>query len=147
MPKGELIINSRDAYDEYGISMTQAGLSALMTPAPMKGLIESKSRQTHGKNVVNKNPRFDSRDLTLPIQLTARNRDQFFERYSKFCNEILATGYLEISTKYQPNIVYRCYYTSCTPFSEFITEYASFSLKLTEPDPTNRAKDDAESTP
>lgn len=135
----ELIINSRDVYIEYGISMTQQGLSALMTPAPMKAVIESKSRQVHGKQFVNKNPRFDSRDLTLPIHLTARNKDQFFDRYSRFCSEILATGYLEIRTKYQPTVVYRCIYTSCSQFSEFITEYASFSLKLTEPDPSNRA--------
>lgn len=137
--QGELIINGHDVYTDYGISMTQHGLSALMTPAPMKSFIESKSRQQHGKRFVNKDPRKDSRELTLPIHLTARNRSQFFDRYSRFCEEILATGYLEIRTMYQPTVLYRCLYTSCSQFTEFITEYASFSLKLTEPDPTNRA--------
>ena len=138
MPKGELKINYKDAYEEYGISLEQTGLSALMAPPPMKTLIESKYRKLHGKRVINKTPRYDARDLTLPIHLTARNKTDFFRKWAKFCNEVLATGYLEIITKYQPTIAYKCYYISCTQFSEFIGEYAVFSLKLNEPDPTDR---------
>ena len=135
---GELFINQRDAYMEYGISMEQTALSALMAPPPMKAVIESRYRTLHGKKVVNNAPRYDSRDLTLAIHITARNREQFFQRYSKFCQNVLANGYLEISTKYQPNVVYKCLYVSCQQFSEFMTKYAVFSLKLNEPDPTDR---------
>ena len=137
--QGELIINNRDVYTEYGISMTQQGLSALMTPAPMKALIERNSRLINGKRLVNKNNRKDSRDITLPIQLFARNPQDFFNKYNRFCDEILSAQYLEIRTQYQPNVLYRTYYQSCSQFSEFITECAFFSLRLIEPDPTNRA--------
>ncbi|SDO11605.1 hypothetical protein SAMN04487900_11023 [Prevotella communis] len=137
--QGDLIINNHDVFTDYGISMTQKGLSALMAPPPMKAVISSKSRQQHGKKVVNKDPKYDERDLTLPIQLYARNTNDFFTKYANFCTQILATGYLEIKTRYQPTVMYRCNYLSCTQFDEFITECATFSLKLNEPDPTNRA--------
>ena len=135
---GELFINQRDAYMEYGISMEQTALSALMSPPPMKSAIESRYRTIHGKKVVNNNPRYDARDLTLAIHITARNKEQFFQRYNKFCQNVLARGELQISTKYQPNVVYKCLYVSCQQFSEFMARYAVFSLKLTEPDPSDR---------
>lgn len=47
--KEELFINGKDAYVEWGISMDNTSLSALMTPAPNKAFIESESRLEHGK--------------------------------------------------------------------------------------------------
>ena len=41
--KEELFINGKDAYVEWGISMDNTSLSALMTPAPNKAFIESES--------------------------------------------------------------------------------------------------------
>lgn len=125
---------------EWGISMDASSLSALMTPAPNKELIENKSRLEHGKRVVTSNPKKDERDLTLTINLTARNETQFFERYTRFCEE-LETGVLNISTRYQPGIVYRTIYLSCVQFTQFMRGIASFSLKLNEPNPKDRNTD------
>ncbi len=136
--KGEVTINGKDAYSEWGISLQQTGLSALMTPAGMKTMIENSYRSKHGKVVTNSAPRFADRDITLPFQMTARSKDEFLEKYSKFCEEVLMTGELEIETKYQKGVIYRCTYISCTQYSEFKQEYAAFSLKLNEADPTNR---------
>lgn len=135
--RGELYINGKDAYDTWGISLSDSGLSALMTPAPNKEYIENKSRLGHGKSVINNNVRIDERNITLPIHLTASNKNEFFSRYSSFCEE-LAKGYMEIMTSYQPNVLYRMYYISCNQFSQFMHGIGKFSLKLNEPDPTDR---------
>lgn len=135
--KGELYINGKDAWTTWGISMDDTSLSSLMTPAPNKALIESKSRLEDGKRVTTDNLKKDERDLTLQINLTARNEDEFFSRYISFCEE-LGKGWLEIRTKYQPTIVYRTVYLSCSQFSQFMRGIAKFSLKLNEPNPNNR---------
>ena len=99
MPKGELFINNKDSYDNWGISMDTSSLSALMTPPPNKEFIENKSRLEHGKRVIAATPKVDERSLTLTINLTAKNEDEFFEKYDSFCQE-LATGVLNIRSKY-----------------------------------------------
>lgn len=133
----ELYINGKDAYSEWGISMDDTSLSALMTPAPNKELIENKSRLDHGKRIVNTNPKLDERTLTLQINLTAKDEAQFFARYALFCEE-LETGVLNIRTKYQPNVTYKTIYLSCSQFSQFMRGIGKFSLKLNEPNPKDR---------
>ena len=135
--KGELFINSKDAYTTWGISMDTSSLSALMTPPPAKELVENKSRLEHGKRVMTSSPKVDERNVTLSINLTAKNEQQFFERYLSFCSE-LETGVLHISTSYQPNVVYKMIYLSCSQFTQFMKGIAKFSLKLNEPNPKDR---------
>lgn len=137
---GELFINGKDAYITWGVSMDETSLSALMTPAPNKSLIENKSRLEHGKRVVTTNPKKDERNLTLQINLTAPDRDTFFARYDSFCNE-LDNGVLDITTKYRPNVVYRTIYLSCQQFSQFMQGIGKFVLKLNEPNPMNRKQE------
>ena len=137
MPKGELFINNKDSYDNWGISMDTSSLSALMTPAPNKEFIENKSRLEHGKRVIAASPKVDERNLTLTIKLTAKDENEFFEKYDSFCQE-LATGVLNIRSKYQPDIVYRTIYLSCNQFTQFMRGIAHFSLKIVEPNPMDR---------
>lgn len=135
--EGQLFINNKDAYTTWGISMDTSSLSALMTPAPNKEFIENSSRLEHGKRVITSSPKVDARDITLTINLTAKNEQQFFDRYLSFCSE-LGTGVLNIKTSFQPNVVYRMIYLSCSQFTQFMRGIASFSLKLNEPNPKNR---------
>ena len=137
MPKGELFINNKDSYDNWGISMDTSSLSALMTPAPNKEFIENKSRLEHGKRVIAASPKVDERNLTLTINLTAKDENEFFEKYDSFCQE-LATGVLNIRSKYKPDIVYRTIYLSCNQFTQFMRGIAHFSLKIVEPNPMDR---------
>ncbi len=135
--KEELYINGKDAYTTWGITMDNTGLSELMTPSSNKTFIENESRLEHGKRIVPANPRVDSRNLTLQINLTASDEKQFFERYNSFCEE-LATGVLEIETKYQPDVSYKTIYQSCSQFSQFMRGIGKFTLKLIEPNPNDR---------
>lgn len=134
---GELYINSKDAYSTWGISLTSNSISALMTPAPNKSFIENKSRLEHGKRVITTNPKVDERNVTLELQLTAKSETEFFNRYESFCEE-LATGILNIRTKYQPTITYKMIYLSCNQLSQFMRGIGKFTLKLCEPNPKDR---------
>lgn len=137
--KGELFINSEDAYLQWGISMDDTSLSELMTPPANKAFIENESRLQHGKQVLVANQKLDQRNLTLQINLTAPTEEQFFARYSSFC-KVLATGVLHIQTKYQPGVVYKTIYLSCGQFSQFMRGIGKFSLKLNEPNPNDRTE-------
>lgn len=134
-----ITINGKDAFGRYGILLSSGGFSALRKPAPSKPFVESKSRLQDGKRVVRKNPKVDERTLILPITLTAKNEEDFINKYNLFCTEVLETGYVEIIADSQPNVVYRCIYDDCQQYSEFIQEMAKFMLKLTEPNPKNRS--------
>lgn len=134
---GELFINDKDAYLEWGVSMDDTSLSALMTPAPNKELIENSSRLNHGKSVITNGVKKDERNLTLQLNLTAPDKDTFFERYESFCKE-LDGGVLEIRTKYQSATLYRTIYLSCNQFSQFMQGIGKFVLRLNEPNPMNR---------
>lgn len=139
---GELFINGLDAYKNWGISLDQSALSALMTPAPKKDFIYSKFRKRNGKVVIHSDARskFDERDFNLTLVLSAKSESDFIAKYKSFCTQ-LAKGWLEIKVKYMPDI-FRCEYKSCTQFSQFCRGIASFNLKLTEPNPNNRGETD-----
>lgn len=144
--------NDYDAFTRWGINLEDGAISALMTPAPMKDFIENRSRKAHGKQVITKLPRYAERELTLPFHIIAKTKEEFFYKYNLFCNEVLSQGAFTLKTKYQPQmtlsvggetktipeVVYHLIYISCTQFREFISEMAVFSLKVSEPDPTNR---------
>jgi hypothetical protein len=138
MAKGELTINGIDAYTEWGVTLTDSGLTALMTPTGMKTPVENSSTLQHGKRPFLTGLKQDSRTVSLPINLTAPDKATFFARYASFC-ATLATGVLDIESSYQPGVIYHTYYQSCSQFSEFAQEMASFTLKLTEYDPSNRS--------
>lgn len=137
MLKGQLTINGKDAYTIWGISMDDTSLSALMTPPPVKAYIENNNRTEHGKTVITTSVYVDSRDLTLQLNLTAKDEVSFFKRYAAFCDE-LAKGVLDIETSFQVGVVYHCIYVSCSQFSQFMRGIGKFSLKLTEPNPNRR---------
>lgn len=140
MLKGQLYINGKDAYLTWGIFLDETALSALMTPAPNKEFISNKYRSKDGKSVIKHNPRLDEREITLPFNMTAKDTDTFMTNYARFCEEVLAKGELVIRTRFQLNVWYRCIYLSCTQFSQCIREMAKFSLKLNEPDPSDRGE-------
>lgn len=135
---GDLFINGKDAYTTWGMSLTDGSVSKLMTPPPMKAVIENKSRIEDGKRVINSNAKVDERDFTLEVHFTAKSKDDFFAKYESFCNE-LATGVLNIRTRYQPTVLYKTNYLSCNQFSEFMFGIAKFTLKLNEPNPKDRS--------
>lgn len=140
MLKGQLTINGKDAYTTWGIFMDDTALSTLMTPAPNKEFISNKYRSKDGKRVIKHNPCLDERDITIAFNMNAKDKETFLTNYGNFCNDVLATGEITLHTSFQPTVWYRCIYLSCSQFSEFVQEMAKFSLKLNEPDPSDRGE-------
>lgn len=134
---GELFINGKDAYTTWGVMMDTESLSLLMTPSSNKDYIINRNRNQNGSRVIVDNPKVNERVLNLTLQMVAKNEDEFFAKYLLFCKE-LEKGNLNIRTKYQPNVVYKTVYNSCTQFTQFVREMAKFTLKLTEPNPKDR---------
>lgn len=162
MPKGELYIKKHaddditivnnsmktingqdwiDAFLQWGVSFSETGLSSLMTPAPNKPPVENKSRAEHGKVTITGKQwvKKDERDVTVEMHIVAVNKSDFWDKYDRFCSEVLDYGYIELMNGYVPTKVFRMNYQNCTQFSEFMQEMAKFSLRLNEPDPSNRA--------
>ena len=133
--------NFVDAYTTWGLSLSESALSSLLTPPPLKELIESTYRKKAGKIVILKDAVYADRDLTLQVHITASSKSEFLSRYNSFCS-VLATGRVEMFTSLNAGVYYRFIYVSCTQFSEFMGKMAKFSLRLNEPDPTNRGSVD-----
>lgn len=137
MKKNELWINGEDAFDLWGVSLSETSLSELMVPSSNKAYIENESRLQHGKQIIVADSKMDARSITLQVNLIADNESQFFDRYDRFC-KVLANGTLNIRTCYRPDVVYKTVYVSCSQFSQFMRGIAKFSLKLIEPNPNDR---------
>lgn len=138
MTRVDLIINGKNARTQWGVVPTPQTLSALLAPAPLKARPSFNSRLEHGARRDNSNPKVDERSLNLEIMMLADNAAQFYQRHESFCDE-LQVGVIELYTSDRPTTIYRMQYDSCTAYTQFIREYATLSLKLTEPNPTDRS--------
>lgn len=139
MAAGQLYINDVDAAT-YGVSLDSTALSTLMTPPPFKDWVSNDVRTENGVNYLKTSagiPKYDKREFTLSFNIVATDEDDFCTKYAALC-AVFAKGILNLRTVYQPNVVYRCLYVSCSQFSQLRRQIASFTLSLIEPDPTDR---------
>lgn len=134
----DLIINSFDALQQWGVRMGDGFIDALFAPEPLKEFIENKSRLQHGKQVLYNNPRIDERDVTLVFTLEGRSPDDYLLKYAAFKAE-LHKGKVEIKVPALGNEVYRLTYLRSTPFGLNIARtFSKISVKFNEPNPANR---------
>ena len=131
-----------DAYTTWGLSLSQTGLSRLMTPAPNKSAVTNKNIISHGASVVQNTFYKDVRQISLEVHITAPTIEDFMERYAAFCAQVLDAGYIRMKTSYQPDVVYHFLYLDCTQFAEYGRRMAKFTLTLEEPHPEVRTDND-----
>lgn len=137
--KGDLIINEKDAFTEWGISMSDKFIPTIKSPAPMKELIENESRLEHGKRVITDNPKVDSRTITLTFHMMGRDKAQYDTRYDSFINELYGL-IINIKVPDLGDQVYRLIYKKHTSFSEnYGRTSGKISVQFEEPDPMDRA--------
>lgn len=137
MPSGELKINGLDAYDTYGLSLSDGGKAELMTPPANKGRAFNTSRLRNGKESVGSPERVDSREVSLPMHITAPTSEVGLARYAAFCS-VLRGGTVDIMYKGLPTEEFHCKYVNCSNFTEFRNMIMRFTLRLDEPNPANR---------
>lgn len=133
---GTLTINGFDAYTKWGVVFGDGSLNALMTPAPVKAAIENKSRIIDGKQVI-PSGKLDARDVSLTLYIRAENQTQFNQRLAAFITAI-RQGIITLKTKFEPEVVYRLMYLSCTQFTQCRGRLGKFVVRFNEPNPVNR---------
>lgn len=135
-----LYINGEDAYENFGASLGENALVALMTPVPNKTYLENKVATQDGKQVLITDElpaRMDERDIALDINIEARDVCAMLENYRGLCRE-LRKGAVSLSTSFEPSVVYHLNYLSCSQMRTFFQGKAVFSIRFNEPNPANR---------
>lgn len=131
-----------DIYTRYGMILDSSTVTALMTPPPVKTMLEKNSRLEHGKTVITSNVRMDARDVQLTFGITAPTLAEFIRRYNAFCDE-LKKGEMTLTIKITEGstyvtTTYNLVYVSCSQYSEYNGRLGKFVLKMQEPNPNNR---------
>lgn len=134
---GELDINGNDAFTTYGIGLEKGAIASLLTPAPMKEYISNNSRLNHGTQILPTSAKVNQREITIQFHMFASSESTFMANYTNFTN-VLASGKVILHEKKYTNKYYRCFFVSCTAYQHNINGLSKFTLKLIEPDPTDR---------
>ncbi len=135
----KLYINGKDAYKEWGITLVNSSsLSALMTPPGKKERTSNDSKSEDGQRYI-ADTKLRQRDVSLPLQFSAASEEEFLKRYKSFCKMLEESEWLNIYTSYDSDTLYKFLYDSCTQFAQYNLGIAKFTLKLIEPNPTDRA--------
>lgn len=138
--KGELYINGKDAWLEWGVNMGKEFLDTIDGFVPMKSYIENESRLEHGKRVLVVAPRVASRDLTLNFTIKGENETDFRQKRRRFEGE-LQNGNVEVRIPLLGESVYRLIYTgkNVSYGMSQARDFCTFSAKFEEPNPADRA--------
>lgn len=90
MKNAKIFINNSiiDSEEAFGVFFTDASITALMTPSPLKGYVTNKSSLLPGKQVAPLTPKVDERDIQLTFGLHASSLAKFLMQYHKFCAEL-----------------------------------------------------------
>lgn len=137
---GELYINSKDAWTEWGINMGDGFLDAIDAFAPMKDYIENDSRLEHGKKVITSIAKVASRELTLHFTIKGDTASDFRTKRKAFETELQA-GSVTVKVPSIGNDVYKLIYLgkSISYGMNTARTFCTISAKFEEPNPTDRA--------
>lgn len=137
--KGELIINGKDAWTQWGVNMGKGFIDTLDAPLPMKEYIENESRLEDGKRVLTSNVKKDSREITLSFTITGTSESDYRSKKKAFETE-LYNGALTISVPKISGDVYHLIYTGKNVSYGLSLDrcFGNFSAKFEEPNPSDR---------
>ena len=137
--KGELIINNKDAWTQWGVNMGDGFIDTLDAPLPMKDYIENESRLEDGKRVLTTNVKKDSREITLSFTITGTSESDYRAKKKAFETE-LYNGALTISVPKISTDVYHLIYTGKNVSYGLSLDrcFGNFSAKFEEPNPSDR---------
>lgn len=137
--KGELMINGKDAWTQWGVNMGEGFIDTLDAPLPMKEYIENESRLEDGKRVLTSNVKKDSREITLSFTITGTSESDYRSKKKAFETE-LYNGALTISVPKISGDVYHLIYTSKNVSYGLSLDrcFGNFSAKFEEPNPSDR---------
>lgn len=135
---GDLIINNKDAFTTWGISMGDNFIQNILIPPPVKDRIENDSPFNHGKEVITGKDKIASRTLTLSFCIQGSTKTEYAIRFKSFCEE-LKGGVLNIKIPAFGSEVYKLLYLTSSSFGQnYARTFSKLSVKLEEPNPSNR---------
>lgn len=134
----ELIINGKDAYQEWGVRMGEGFLDTLNGYNPLKEYITNNDRTQDGVQYFGA-PKVNERSLTLNFTIEGSDKDDFTVKNRAFA-EMMRKGDVTIQVPADSPDVYHLKYTgkSCTFARNVERTFAKIGLAFIEPNPTNR---------
>lgn len=136
---GELFINGKDAWTEWGVNMGEDFLDVIDAFVPMKEYIGNDSRLEHGKRVLVTAPRLASREITLHFTIKGDSESDYRTKRKAFEVE-LQKGKVEVTVPKLNDEVYHLVYLgkSVSYALNRTRTFAAVSAKFEEPDPSDR---------
>lgn len=136
---GELFINGKDAWLEWGVNMGEGFLGAIDSFVPMKEMIENDSRLEHGKRVLVYNPKMASREMTLHFTVKGNSETDFRVKRRAFEQELQKVN-VEVVVPALGEEVYRLIYLgkSVSYAMNVARTFCTISSKFEEPNPSDR---------
>lgn len=137
---GELYVNGKDAWTEWGVNMGEGFIDAIDAFAPMKEYIENDSRLEHGKRVLVSNPRVASRELTLHFTIKGNSEADYRVKRKAFEAELQKVK-VDINVPVLGEDIYHLIYLGKSVSYALSRSriFSTMSSKFEEPNPTDRA--------
>ena len=136
---GELFINGKDAYKEWGVNMDDKFLDALGEKAGKKDYITNNDRTRDGIEYCSIIPKSNERQLTLMFTITGSSPSDFTAKKDAFFDE-LDKGDVSIKVPADSAKVYHLKFKDSTGGYAQNTErtFCKLGVKFIEPNPVNR---------
>lgn len=144
--EGELSINGKDMYTEYGMFLTEKGqgdyfnLSELLKPSKMKPYTSVSFREENGEKLPDTlpEPKREARDFQLYVAIVADTPELFAESFEAVML-LLSSGWLTLATSLTGR-TYKVYYQECTDYEPLTATddgevVCRMKLKFREPNP------------
>lgn len=135
----DLLINGRNALNEWGVRMGDGFLDTLNSYYPLKDYIINNDRLRDGVQYANITPKVNERSLTLNFTMEGRDAADFNAKNKSFI-EVMRGGDVSIQVPNDGTDVYHLKYTGKSYTFARNTErtFAKLGLAFIEPNPTNR---------
>lgn len=129
----------RDLYTNYGVTLIRGWREAILKPASMKDFSKTDSRLEDGVRIVAKKKyaKMKERDVQLPFILEGTTEEDYLSKYESFLTDMAYSGlvYLKIPIMKR---VFKLVYSDCAKYGDDGKKKGNFTLKFTEPNPSDR---------
>lgn len=139
--KGELFINGKDAWEEWGVNMGKEFLDTIDSFVSLKEYIENESRLEHGKRILTEvSPKISSRELSLSFTIQGADAGDYRDKRKAFEGELLQ-GRVNIVVPSLGAEVFKLVYLgrNITYAMNKSRTFSTITAKFEEPNPMDRA--------
>lgn len=136
---GELYINGKDAYTEWGVRMGRGFLDELEAFLPLKEYITNDNTTKDGVEYCEYVPKVNEREVTLPFTLKGASKEDYLAKKRAFTDMLYHTQEIVISV---PNVsadLFKLRYRNGTSYGRSLSgTFCKFSIKFVEANPADR---------